>query len=91
MRSLTILLINLYKTFISSPLKFIFGSGCRFIPTCSDFTRQAVQRYGVIKGGWLGVKRFVKCNPWGECGYDPVEVNSKHEARNPKQYLNPNI
>lgn len=46
---------------------------CKFTPTCSEYGYEAVERYGVFKGGWIFVKRFVRCNPWTEAGmYDPV-------------------
>jgi uncharacterized protein len=45
---------------------------CRFQPTCSDYTYQAVARYGVIKGGFLGIKRVFRCNPFSKGGFDPV-------------------
>ena len=45
---------------------------CRFYPTCSAYTYQAIQKYGVIKGGFLGVKRILKCHPYHKGGYDPV-------------------
>lgn len=45
---------------------------CRFTPTCSEYTRQAIEKYGVLKGLCLGVKRILKCHPWHEGGYDPV-------------------
>ena len=47
-------------------------SRCRFYPTCSEYMRQAVIKYGVIKGGWLGIKRITRCHPLNEGGYDPV-------------------
>ncbi|MGE5041645.1 MAG: membrane protein insertion efficiency factor YidD [Candidatus Levyibacteriota bacterium] len=47
-------------------------SSCRFSPTCSEYTYQAVSRYGVLKGLFLGTKRILSCNPWGETGYKPL-------------------
>ena len=45
---------------------------CRFEPTCSHYTKQALQKHGVLKGSWLGIKRIFSCHPWGKSGYDPV-------------------
>ena len=45
---------------------------CRFYPTCSEYTRQAIVKYGVMKGGWLGIKRICRCHPWNPGGNDPV-------------------
>ncbi len=46
---------------------------CRFYPTCSEYTRQAIVKYGALKGSWLGLKRIVRCHPFNKGGYDPLE------------------
>jgi len=60
--------------FRSSFLKAIFATDavCRFSPTCSTYTYQAVAKYGSMKGLWLGLKRIVRCHPWAHAGYDPI-------------------
>ena len=45
---------------------------CRYTPTCSQYMVEAVMKYGIFKGTWLGIKRILRCNPWGGSGYDPV-------------------
>ena len=60
--------IKIYQILISP----LLGSNCRFTPTCSQYTIEAIQKYGPIKGGWLGFKRILRCHPWGGCGHDPV-------------------
>lgn len=45
---------------------------CRYTPTCSQYTVEAVLKHGILKGGWLAVKRIFSCHPWGGSGYDPV-------------------
>ncbi|MDD5056907.1 MAG: membrane protein insertion efficiency factor YidD [Sideroxydans sp.] len=54
----------------------IFGSvlppSCRFIPSCSQYSYDAISKYGVLKGFWLTIKRLIRCNPWNPGGYDPV-------------------
>ena len=62
-------LINLYK-FLISPL---LGNNCRFLPTCSEYTKEAIIKFGLIKGTSLGFKRIIKCHPWGKSGHDPIK------------------
>lgn len=68
MKRLVLALIRFYRRFISPALP----PSCRFTPTCSEYTYEAIERYGVARGGWLGVKRIVRCNPLNPGGYDPV-------------------
>ena len=63
-----VLLIKGYQKFIS-PLT---PSSCRYSPTCSQYAVEALQKHGLLKGGWLAIKRIGSCNPWGGSGYDPV-------------------
>ena len=50
----------------------ILGPRCRHLPTCSEYAAEAIARHGIVRGGWLAVRRVVRCNPWGTSGYDPV-------------------
>lgn len=60
-------------SFDHGPLAKIFPFwGCRFYPTCSNYTYQAIAKYGIIKGCWLGLKRLSRCHPWTKGGPDPV-------------------
>jgi putative membrane protein insertion efficiency factor len=61
-------LIRGYQRFISP----LLASNCRFHPTCSQYTLEAVERYGAAKGLWLGAKRIGRCHPFNPGGYDPV-------------------
>ena len=62
-------LIRFYKRAISPGLP----PSCRFQPTCSEYAYEAIDRYGIIKGGRLAVWRILRCNPWGGSGWDPVD------------------
>ncbi|MDR3587541.1 MAG: membrane protein insertion efficiency factor YidD [Desulfosporosinus sp.] len=68
MKHLLVFLIGLYQKFIS-PLK---GQTCRFYPTCSEYSIQALEKYGLIKGSWKSMKRVLRCHPFHPGGHDPV-------------------
>ena len=68
MKKILLILIKLYQKFIS-PLK---PSCCRFIPTCSNYALEAISKYGALKGGYLAIRRILRCNPFCRGGYDPV-------------------
>ena len=71
-----VLLVRFYQTAISP----FTPASCRYEPTCSTYMLQALQKYGLFYGGYLGIKRIVSCNPWGGSGYDPVpEKKCNHE------------
>ena len=77
MTKLLKLSIKLYQKILSSKkgiLRKLLPEffGCRFFPTCSEYTLQAVEKYGTFKGCFLGIKRISKCHPFGKGGYDPV-------------------
>ena len=63
-----VLLIRLYQYAISPWL----GPRCRFSPTCSSFAIEALEKHGLIRGGWLAMRRLLRCSPWHTGGYDPV-------------------
>jgi len=74
MRLAVIGLIKLYKKTLSPILEMFFGGGCRYTPHCSDYTLEAVDKYGVLRGLLLGFKRISRCHPYGGSGHDPVPV-----------------
>ncbi len=69
MKKILIGLIKLYKKYIS-PLKR--SGSCIYIPTCSEYGIEAIEKYGAFKGSWLTVRRVLRCNPFAKGGYDPV-------------------
>jgi len=76
MNFLTYILIKLIKcySFLISPL---LGNSCRYSPTCSEYTVEALKKFGLIKGIFLSTKRILLCNPWSQGGFDPVIKGEK--------------
>ena len=72
MKKILLKLIKIYKKFIS-PIFKLMGIECKYYPTCSEYTRLAIEKYGCIKGIFLGIKRIIKCNPFSKGGYDPLK------------------
>nr|WP_274704485.1 membrane protein insertion efficiency factor YidD [Salinimicrobium profundisediminis] len=68
-------MVRTYQRFIS-PLT---PASCRYTPTCSQYTVEALQQHGALKGSWLSIKRIASCNPWGGQGYDPVPKKLQEE------------
>ena len=65
----TLTLLQGYKTVVSPWLP----PACRFMPTCSEYGYQAVERYGVLRGGWLALRRLLRCHPFSKGGFDPLK------------------
>ena len=63
-----VFLIRVYQYTLSP----FIGRSCRYTPTCSHYSVEAIEKYGPFKGGWMAAKRIASCNPWGGQGYDPV-------------------
>jgi len=70
LKNFILLLIKMYQLAISPFLPM----ACRHMPSCSQYSREAIERFGVRKGMWLGAKRICRCHPWGSGGYDPLEA-----------------
>ena len=74
---LAIALVRAYRFAISPFL----GVNCRYTPTCSAYTMVALERFGIVRGGWLGLRRVARCHPWHEGGYDPVPDDDSTSTR----------
>jgi putative membrane protein insertion efficiency factor len=74
MRALILFLIRGYQRLLSP----LLGPRCRFYPSCSQYTRVAIERFGVLRGGWLGLRRILRCHPLNPGGHDPVPPTDNH-------------
>lgn len=81
MKALLRLLLRGYQLFLSPALHALGGTacGCRFQPSCSQYCLDAVELHGSLVGVWLGIRRLVRCHPWGGSGYDPVPAKRRNE------------
>jgi putative membrane protein insertion efficiency factor len=77
-RAFCIALIRIYQ-YVIAPV--VSRGACRFAPSCSEYAREAIERHGVATGGWLAVRRLLRCHPWGGSGYDPVPAEGSACAR----------
>lgn len=68
MKKVLLLLVRGYQLLLSP----VLPQSCRFDPSCSQYSIEAISRYGALKGVWLSIKRVIRCNPWSPGGYDPV-------------------
>lgn len=68
LKKIAIIFVKFYQAAISP----LLPNSCRYTPTCSQYAIEAINKYGAIKGSWMGLKRILRCHPWGGHGYDPV-------------------
>ena len=73
MSRIFIKIINFYQKHISTYMSHVWNVHCKFEPTCSEYTKQAIEKYGAMKGLFIGIKRILKCNPFSKGGYDPLK------------------
>jgi putative membrane protein insertion efficiency factor len=70
-KSFVLILLRGYKWAISP----LFLPACRYVPTCSEYAMEAVDRYGILRGGWMATRRVLRCHPFVKGGYDPVKLD----------------
>jgi putative membrane protein insertion efficiency factor len=68
LKKLALLLVRFYQIAIRP----LLPNACRYTPSCSEYATEAIHKYGALKGVWMGLKRILRCHPWGGHGYDPV-------------------
>jgi len=61
-----------FVKFYQYSIRPLLPNACRYTPSCSEYSIEAINKYGALKGSWLGLKRIMRCHPWGGHGYDPV-------------------
>ena len=81
MKKIMISMVKFYQRHLSRPLHAVAGpmAGCRYTPSCSAYFIEAVEEHGAWRGGFLGLWRILRCNPWGGSGYDPVPRKKQKE------------
>jgi len=76
MKRMILKIIRWYQKYLSLDtgfLSFLYSERiCRYHPTCSEYTYQAIEKYGISRGGWMGIKRIIRCHPWAKGGNDPI-------------------
>jgi putative membrane protein insertion efficiency factor len=73
----TLQLLRVYKCAVSPMLP----RACRYLPTCSEYAMEAVERYGAVRGGWMALRRVLRCHPFAGSGYDPVVGGERRTTR----------
>jgi len=71
-RNICVVILRAYRTVISP----LYGDVCRYYPSCSAYTLQAIQQYGFVRGSWFGIRRIARCHPWAAGGVDDVPVRT---------------